>query len=63
MRDRNFSNLSVELGDNQGAMEAAQVLRECSSRVFTEITEAGRGESEELSRCYPAVLHLYLLLQ
>lgn len=27
MKDRNSSNLSVELGDNQGAMEAAQAER------------------------------------
>ncbi len=27
MKDRNSSNLSAELGDNQGAMEAAQALR------------------------------------
>lgn len=30
MKDRNSSNLSVELGDNQGAMEAAQALRDSS---------------------------------
>lgn len=28
MKDRNSSNLSVELGDNQGAKEAAQALRD-----------------------------------
>ncbi|TNN88105.1 hypothetical protein EYF80_001686 [Liparis tanakae] len=30
MKDRNSSNLSAELDDNQGAMEAAQALRDSS---------------------------------
>lgn len=30
MKDRNSSNLSVELGDNQGAVEAEQALRDSS---------------------------------
>lgn len=40
MKDRNSSNLSVDLGDNQGAKEAAQALR-----------DSGLSGSESLQTC------------
>lgn len=64
MKDRNSSNLSVKLGDNQGAMKAAQALRDSSlvlslnrhNRGSSRVV--GRVESVGLSGCYTAVIHL-----
>lgn len=63
MKDRNSSNLSVELGDNWGAVGAAQTLRD-SSLVLNRhnrgsIWVAGWVVSVGLSGCYAAVLHLF----
>lgn len=65
MKDRNSCNLSAELGDNQGAVDAAQALRD-SSLVLSlyrhnrgGVWVAGWVVSVGLCGCYTAVLHLF----
>lgn len=62
IKDRNFFHLSVELGDNQGAIEAALLLRDSSLSLKRHnrgsVWEAGREVSVGLNGCYAAVPHL-----
>lgn len=64
MKARNSSNLSVALGDNQGAMEAARALRDSSLLVSLHRHNRGGSwavgwlESVGLSGCYAVVLCL-----
>ena len=67
MKDRNSSNLSVELGDNQGAGEVAHGLRD-SSLALTFYRHnrggswvVGRVKLVGLSGRYAAILHLYFV--
>lgn len=57
IKDRNSFNLSAELSDNQGAMEAAQAQRD-SSLSLKRHNRGSVWEAGPFEWCYAAVSHL-----